>query len=32
LAAPLVPTVEREAIDFVDPALRDFNSELLEVR
>ena len=31
LAAPLVPTVEREAIDFVDPALREFNSELLEV-
>ena len=31
LAAPLMPTVEREAIDFVDPALREFNSELLEV-
>eukprot|EP00986_Skeletonema_menzelii_P004301 scaffold1460_cov138-Skeletonema_menzelii.AAC.3 len=31
LAAPLVPTVEREAIDFVDPTLREFNSELLEV-
>ena len=31
LAAPLVPTVEREAIDFVDPALKEFNSELLEV-
>ena len=31
LAAPLMPTVEREAIDFVDPALRAFNSELLEI-
>lgn len=31
LAAPLMPTVEREAIDFVDPALRSFNSELLEI-
>jgi hypothetical protein len=31
LAAPLMPTVEREAIDFIDPALREFNSELLEV-
>jgi hypothetical protein len=31
LAAPLMPTVEREAIDFVDPALREYNSELLEV-
>jgi len=31
LAAPLMPTVEREAIDFVDPALREFNSSLLEV-
>ena len=31
LSAPLMPTVEREAIDFVDPALREFNSELLEV-
>lgn len=31
LAAPLMPTVEREAIDFVDPALRQFNTELLEV-
>lgn len=31
LAAPLMPTVEREAIDFVDPALRVFNMELLEV-
>ena len=31
LAAPLLPTVEREAIDFVDAALRDYNSELLEM-
>jgi hypothetical protein len=31
LAAPLMPTVEREAIDFVDPALRVFNTELLEI-
>lgn len=31
LSAPLMPTVEREAIDFVDPALRAYNSELLEI-
>ena len=31
LAAPLMPTVEREAIDFVDSALRAFNTELLEI-
>lgn len=31
LAAPLMPTVEREAIDFIDPALRAFNTELLEI-
>ena len=31
LAAPLLPTVEREAIDFVDAALREYNSELLEI-
>ncbi|KAL9187467.1 hypothetical protein ACHAXT_001570 [Thalassiosira profunda] len=31
LAAPLMPTVEREAIDFVDAALREYNSELLEI-
>jgi hypothetical protein len=30
LAAPFVPTVEREAIDLQDPTLRTFNSELLE--
>lgn len=30
LAAPFVPTVEREAIDLQDPTLRVFNSELLE--
>jgi hypothetical protein len=30
VAAPLLPTVEREAIDFVDPALREYNCELLE--
>jgi len=30
VSAPLLPTVEREAIDFVDPALRDYNCELLE--
>lgn len=29
LAAPLMPTVEREAIDFVDAALRSYNSGLL---
>lgn len=31
LAAPLVPTVEREAIDLQDPALRVFNSDLLSI-
>ena len=31
LAAPFLPTVEREAIDFVDAALREYNSELLEI-
>ena len=31
LAAPLMPTVEREAIDFVDSALRAYNIELLEI-
>ncbi len=31
LAAPLLPTVEREAIDFVDAALREYNCELLEI-
>ena len=31
LSAPFMPTVEREAIDFVDPALRAFNMELLEI-
>jgi len=31
LAAPLLPTVEREAIDFVDAALREYNAELLEI-
>lgn len=31
LAAPLLPTVEREAIDFVDAALREYNTELLEI-
>lgn len=31
LAAPLLPTVEREAIDFQDPTLRVYNSELLAV-
>ena len=30
LAAPFIPTVEREAIDLQDPTLRVFNSELLE--
>ena len=30
VSAPLLPTVEREAIDFVDPALREYNCELLE--
>lgn len=29
LAAPLVPTVEREAIDLQNPSLKVFNSELL---
>ena len=31
LAAPLIPTVEREAIDFQDPTLRLYNTELLEM-
>ena len=31
VAAPFVPTVEREAIDLVDPTLRRYNSELLEI-
>lgn len=31
VSAPLLPTVEREAIDFVDAALRDYNCELLEI-
>ncbi len=31
VAAPLLPTVEREAIDFVDAALREYNCELLEI-
>jgi len=31
LAAPFVPTVEREAMDLQDPALRQFNLELLEL-
>lgn len=31
LSAPLIPTVEREAIDFQDPALRTYNCELLSV-
>lgn len=31
LAAPFLPTVEREAIDFQNPALRVYNSELLVV-
>ena len=30
LAAPFVPTVEREAMDLQDPTLRTFNMELLE--
>ena len=30
LAAPLIPTVEREAIDLQDPTLRVYNTELLE--
>lgn len=30
LAAPFVPTVEREAMDLQDPTLRTFNTELLE--
>jgi hypothetical protein len=30
LAAPFVPTVEREAMDLQDPTLRIFNTELLE--
>ena len=31
LAAPFVPTVEREAMDLQDPTLRLFNKELLEM-
>lgn len=31
LAAPFVPTVEREAMDMQDPTLRVFNTELLEI-
>lgn len=31
LAAPLVPTVEREAVDLQNPALRTFNTDLLFV-
>jgi Protein of unknown function (DUF3684) len=31
LAAPFVPTVEREAMDLQDPTLRLFNTELLEL-
>lgn len=31
VSAPLLPTVEREAIDFVDSALREYNCELLEI-
>jgi len=31
VSAPLLPTVEREAIDFVDTALREYNCELLEI-
>lgn len=31
LAAPLIPTVEREAIDFQDPTLRIYNHELLAI-
>lgn len=31
LAAPLLPTVEREAIDFQDPILRIYNFELLSI-
>ena len=30
LAAPLIPTVEREAIDLQDPTLKIYNTELLE--
>jgi hypothetical protein len=30
LAAPLIPTVEREAIDMQDPTLKVYNTELLE--
>ncbi len=30
LAAPLIPTVEREAIDLQDPTLKVYNTELLE--
>jgi len=31
VAAPFIPTVEREAIDLVDPTLRIYNSELLQI-
>ncbi|KAI0565871.1 Histidine kinase/HSP90-like ATPase [Gracilaria domingensis] len=31
LAAPLIPTVEREAIDFQNDALRVYNTELLSI-
>ncbi len=31
LAAPFIPTVERESIDFVDGCLRQWNLELLQV-
>ncbi len=31
LAAPFLPTVERESIDFVDEALKEYNLELLEI-
>ena len=30
IAAPLIPTVEREAIDLQDPTLKIYNTELLE--
>jgi hypothetical protein len=30
VAAPFIPTVEREAMDLQDPTLRTFNTELLE--
>ena len=31
VSAPFIPTVEREAIDLVDPTLRIYNSELLQI-